>query len=150
MAMADDLGTYVTVLVLGVGAALLVGQVLLRTGRPILEEAFGDQRVANSVNGLLAVLFHLGALGALALISTVDVPAAGPVQTVVTKLGIVLLILGAVAGLIILMLTRLRARSRQQAVREMSVQLDAARRQVATNLPTAQTPAVGIGPDPQR
>jgi len=118
--MADDLGTYVTVLALGIGAALLVGQVLLRTGQAILEEAFADQRVASSVNRLLAVLFHLGALGVLALISAVDVPVTGAVQTVVTKLGIVLLILGAAHGLLVLMLTRIRDRSRYQSMRELS------------------------------
>lgn len=143
--MADDLGTYVVVLLLGIGAALLVGQVLLRTGQAILEEAFGDQKVARSVNGLLAVLFHLGALGVLAVISTVDVPVTGAVQTVVTKLGIVLLILGAAHGLLILMLTRIRAHSRRQAVRELSFQLDAARRQVTTNLTAGQPPVAGIG-----
>lgn len=128
--MANDLGSYVVVLVLGIGAALVVGQVLLRTGQAVLEQAFGDQRVAHSVNGLLAVLFHLGALGVLALISTVDVPVTGTVQTVVTKLGVVLLILGAAHGLLLLMLTRIRARSREQAV---------------PNPPAVQPPIVGIG-----
>lgn len=97
--MADDLGTYVLVLLLGIGAVLAVGQVLLRTGQAILEEAFGDQRVARSVNGLL-----------------------------------------------ILMLTRIRARSRRQAEREMSFQLDAARRQAVTDPPATQPPPImGIG-----
>ncbi|MGQ0773384.1 MAG: hypothetical protein ACT4NY_03035 [Pseudonocardiales bacterium] len=133
--MDDDLGIYVTVLLLGIGAVLLVGQVLFRTGQAVLEEAFRDQRVARSVNGLLAVLFHLGAFGVLAVISTVDVPVTGAMQTVVTKFGIVLLVLGAAHGLLILMLTRIRTRNRGQAEREMSFQLDAARRQAATNPP---------------
>lgn len=113
--MADDLGTYLVVLVLGIGLALVVGQVLLRTGQAILEEALGDQRVARSVNRLFAVLFHLGALGVLALISTIGVPVDGTVQTVVTKLGIILLILGVAHGLLMLTLARIRARSREQA-----------------------------------
>ncbi|MGH3797321.1 MAG: hypothetical protein ACRDSP_20800 [Pseudonocardiaceae bacterium] len=143
--MGDGLGTYVVVLVLGIGSVLLVGQVLLRTGQAILEEAF-EQRVANSVNRLLSVLFHLGALGILALISTVDVPVTGAVQTVVTKLGIVLLILGMAHGLLILMLTRLRARSReQQALDKMRSRLDVAGRQVSTEPPGAQAPILGIG-----
>jgi len=37
---------------------------------------------------------------------------AGAVQTVVTKLGIVLLIVGVAHGLLLLMLTRIRTRSR--------------------------------------
>jgi hypothetical protein len=145
MVMNDGLGTYVVVLVLGIGSALLVGQVLLRTGQAILEEAF-EQRVANSVNRLLCVLFHLGALGVLALISTVDVPVTGAVQTVVTKFGIVLLLLGLAHGLLILMLTRLRNRSREQRVLDSrNFRLDVTGRQVATDPAPVQGPVVGIG-----
>lgn len=136
--MPDDLGTYVVVLVLGIGAVLAVGQVLLRTGRAILEDAFGGQQVAHSVNGLFAVLFHLGALGMLAVISRVDVSGTSAVQTVVTTLGIILLILGAALGLFILALTRIRAHSRRQAEREMSLQLQAARRPAATDAPIVE------------
>lgn len=113
-AMDNDLGTYVVVLVLGIASTLLVGQVLLRTGQAILEDAFTEQRTARSINRLVAVLFHLGALGVLALVSTVDVPVSGVVQTVVTKLGIVLLILGAAHGLAIMLLSRIRTRSQEQ------------------------------------
>jgi hypothetical protein len=112
--MGNDLGTYVVVLVLGIASTLLVGQVLLRTGQAILEDAFTEQRTARSINRLVAVLFHLGALGVLALVSAVDVPVSGAVQTVVTKLGIVLLILGAAHGLVIMLLSRIRTRGQEQ------------------------------------
>ncbi len=145
------MGTYVVVLVLGVVSALVVGQVLLRTGRAILEEAFGERKVANSVNQLLAVLFHLGALGVLALISSVEVPVTGAVQTVVTKLGIVLLILGVAHGLLILMLTRIRARSREQeTLDKMNYWFDTAHRRVVTEPSPVQEPVLGIGPNAQR
>lgn len=145
MVMSDGLGTYVVVLVLGIGSALLVGQVLLRTGQALLEEAF-EKRVANSVNRLLSVLFHLGALGVLALISTVDVPVTGAVQTVVTKLGVVLLVLGLAHGLLILMLTRLRNRSREQRVPDpRGFRFDVTGRQAVTDPAPAQGPIVGIG-----
>ncbi|HEX2297894.1 MAG TPA: hypothetical protein VHH34_05155 [Pseudonocardiaceae bacterium] len=143
------MATYVLVLVLGVVSVLLVGQVLLRTGRAILEEAFGGRRVANSVNQLLSVLFHLGALGVLALISTVEVPVTGETQTVVTKLGLILVILGVAHGLIVLLLTRLRARSRErETLDKMNAWFDAARRSAAVG-PAAQ-PVVGPGPSQQR
>lgn len=117
--------TYALVLGLGVVCALIVGQVLLRTGRAILEEAFGDRRVANSLNQLLAVLFHLGALGVLAVISTIEVPVTGAVQTVVTKLGVVLLILGVAHGLLVVLLSRIRARGRErEALDKMNVWFD--------------------------
>lgn len=145
------MGTYVVVLVLGVVSALVVGQVLLRTGRAILEEAFGERKVANSVNQLLTVLFHLGALGVLALISSVEVPVTGAVQTVVTKLGIILLILGVAHGLLILMLTRIRARSREQeTLDKMNYWFDTARRRVVTDPSPVQEPVLGIGPNTTR
>ena len=145
MVMSDGLGGYVVVLVLGIGSALLVGQVLLRTGQAILEEAF-EQRVANSVNRLLSVLFHLGALGVLALISTIDVPVSGAVQTVVTKLGIILLVLGLAHGLLILMLTRLRNRSRERrAPDSRGFRFDVTGRQAATDPAPAQGPVAGSG-----
>lgn len=140
---------YVLVLVLGVLSVLIVGQVLLRTGRAILEEAFGERRVANSVNQLLAVLFHLGALGVLALISTVELPVTGVTQTVVTKLGLILVILGVAHGLLILLLTRFRVLSRERETLErMNVWFDAARRQAAAG--SAPQPVVGTGPSQQR
>jgi hypothetical protein len=136
--------SYVLVLGLGVLAVLFVGQVLLRTGRAILEEAFGERRVANSVNQLLAVLFHLGALGVLALISTVELPVTGATQTVVTKLGLILVILGVAHGLLVLLLTRLRARSRQrETLDKMNAWFDAARRQVPVR--SAAQPVVEAG-----
>ncbi|MFN2494730.1 MAG: hypothetical protein ABR608_02310 [Pseudonocardiaceae bacterium] len=141
--MTDDQGIYLLVLVLGVGAALIVGQVLLRTGQALLEEAFAGQRVANSINRLVAVLFHLGALGVIALISTVDVPVTGAVQTVVTKLGIVLLILGLAHGLVLLLLTRMRARNRYQ---RRHLPYDDARHQVSTHSPASQAPIIELGP----
>ncbi|HEX2300822.1 MAG TPA: hypothetical protein VHH34_20330 [Pseudonocardiaceae bacterium] len=96
---------------------------MLRTGRATQEEAFGDQRVVNSLNQLLAVLFHLGALGVLAVISTVEV--TGAVQTVVTKPGIVLLILGVAHGLLVLLLSRIRARGRErETLDKMNVWFD--------------------------
>ncbi|MGH4025391.1 MAG: hypothetical protein ACRDRV_12520 [Pseudonocardiaceae bacterium] len=143
------MAAYVLVLVLGVVSVLIVGQVLLRTGRAILEEALGERRVANSVNQLLAVLFHLGALGVLALISTVELPVTGVTQTVVTKLGLILVILGVAHGLLVLLLTRFRARSRErETLDKMNVWFDAARRQAAVG--PAQQPVVGAGPSQQR
>jgi hypothetical protein len=140
----NDLGTYVTVLVLGVLSALLVGQVLLRTGQTMLEDAFTERRTAKSVNRMLAMLFHLGALGVLAVISTVDVPVSGAVQTVVTKLGIILLILGVAHGLLILMLNRIRNRSREQrALDRMGAQFDMTQRRSPGDPVVPQAPVVG-------
>ncbi|HET8642650.1 MAG TPA: hypothetical protein VFM37_11975 [Pseudonocardiaceae bacterium] len=110
--MDDNLNTnaYLAFLILGTGLTLLVGQLLIRSGRPYLEEVFGDSKVAGSVTRLLAVLFHLFVLGVLLLISTVDVPVEGALQAVITKLGVVLLILGVAQGGTMLVLSKLRER----------------------------------------
>jgi hypothetical protein len=110
--MDDNLntGAYVAFLILGTGLTLIVGQLLIRSGRPYLEEVFGDRKVAGSVTRLLAVLFHLLVLGVLALISTVDVPVEGAVQAVITKLGVVLLVLGLAQGGTMVVLSKLRER----------------------------------------
>lgn len=110
--MDDNLNTnaYIAFLILGTGLTLLVGQLLIRSGRPYLEEVFEERRVAVSVLRLLTVLFHLLVLGVLALISTIDVPVEGAVQAVVTKLGIVLLVLGIAQGGTMVVLAKLRER----------------------------------------
>jgi hypothetical protein len=112
----DNLNTsaYVTFLIIGIGLTLLVGQLLVRSGRPYLEEVFNDNKVAASVTRLLTVLFHLLVLGVLALISTIDVPVEGAVQAVVTKLGVVLLVLGIAQGGTMLVLSKLRERRMAQ------------------------------------
>ena len=112
--MDSNLAAYLVLLVTGTALTLLVGQLLIRSGQVYLEQVFDDQRLATSVNRLLAVLFHLVMLGVLALISTIDVPVDGTTQAVVTKLGVVLLVLGAGHAATLLGLSRLRDRRRAQ------------------------------------
>jgi uncharacterized membrane protein HdeD (DUF308 family) len=110
----SNLAGYLTFVAVGAALTVVVGRLLIRSGQVYLEEAFGDQRMATSANRLLAVLFHLVMLGVLAIISTVDVPVDGVAQAVVTKLGVVLLVLGAGHGATMLGLSRLRSRRRAQ------------------------------------
>jgi len=110
----DSLAGYLTFVAFGTALTLLVGQLLIRSGQVYLEETFDDERLAASVNRLLAVLFHLIMLGVLAVISTIDVPVSGAAQTVVTKLGVVLLVLGAGHAGTMWGLGRLRTRRTEQ------------------------------------
>jgi hypothetical protein len=107
----DPISLYVTVVVLGALLTVLVGALLYRNGEPFLDEVFADQEKARSVNRLLVVLFNLVVLGILALFSVVDVPwVSGAFQIVVTKLGVVLLVLGIAHGTTMVALSRIRAR----------------------------------------
>jgi hypothetical protein len=105
--MDTDLVSYLVMLVVGTALTTVVGAILRRSGQSLLEEVYPAERAAGLAR-LVAVGFYLVALGVLALISTVDVPVQGLIQVQVTKLGVVLLILGAAYGLTLLVLGRLR------------------------------------------
>ncbi|MGH3910941.1 MAG: hypothetical protein ACRDRM_08915 [Pseudonocardiaceae bacterium] len=107
-------GTYLTVLFFGIVLTIVVGQILIRSGRPFLEDVFREPDTARSVTRLLVVLFHLVVLGVIALVATLDVTFDHPVQTIVVRLGLVLLVLGVAYAGTLFSLARLRARRRVQ------------------------------------
>jgi hypothetical protein len=108
----NETSQYVFMLAASIGLTFMVGRVLRTAGRPFLDEVFADPAVAESVNRLLAVLFHLVTLGVLALIARVDVGGGGVLQSLVTRLGVVLLVLGLAHGISMLVLLRVRDRRR--------------------------------------
>lgn len=112
--MDNSTDTYLVFVILGVLLVAMVGQLLVRAGQVYLEEVFPERRVASSVSKLLAVMFYLFALGLLGIISTMDVPVEGSAQTVVTKLGVVLFVLGIVYAAAMAALSRIRARRQEQ------------------------------------
>jgi hypothetical protein len=97
-----DTNSYVTFLLIGALLVLVDGQVIYRNGRRYLQQSTPNAS-AESLTRLVTVLFHFVVLGVLALISTIDVPADTPVEGVVVRLGIVLII-------IVLSLGRIRER----------------------------------------
>lgn len=111
-------GGYIALVIIGVLITLGVGQLLFRSGEPFLEDVFQNKDTARSLNRLLSVLFHLLTLAVLAMISIVEVPSADTpvVQSVVFKIGVVLLIVGIAYGVSMLVLLRIRERRRQAAV----------------------------------
>ncbi len=128
--MNDGVGVNVTVLLIGLVITLIVGQILIRAGQDILQEVFTNRDTARSVSRLLAVLFHLVALGILLLISTADVPTEGVFETVALKIGVVLLVLGAAYGGTMLVLARIRSKRQEQALAdEMNAQFEVSRQQ---------------------
>jgi hypothetical protein len=89
---------YLIYLVASVLLTVWVGRSLFSNGRPFLVSVFQEQGLADSVNRLLVVGFYLVNLGAAALlINAGGAPAsfADMVQETVTRLGVVLLVLGA-------------------------------------------------------
>ncbi|MEJ2862725.1 hypothetical protein [Actinomycetospora flava] len=125
-----DTGTYIFIVVVGAIITLVVGQILMRSGIGFLRDVFDSEEVARSTNRLLGVLFHLVALGFLALISTYrPFDVQGDVQIIVTQLGGVMLVLGILHGLTLLLLARVRSRRRSETLEsEMTAQYEQQRR----------------------
>lgn len=111
-----DTAQYLTLLAVSVGLTFLVGRLLVVAGAPFLMEVFRDAKVTRSVNLLLSVLFHLITLGVLAIISVITVQAGNPLQNLVMRLGVVLLVLGVAYGISMLVLIRVRERRRADKI----------------------------------
>lgn len=109
---------YILLLAISVALTVTVGRILVLAGEPFLQEVFHDEGVTRSVNRLLSVLFHLVTLGVLAIISVAEVNAGSALQSLVVKLGVVLLVLGAAYGISMLVLIRIRERRRANEVSE--------------------------------
>ncbi len=138
--MNDGVGINVTVLLIGLVLTLIVGQILIRAGQEFLQEVFNSRGTARSVSRLLAVLFHLVVLGILFLISTTAVPTDGAFETVITKIGLVLLVLGAAHGGTMLALARIRSKRQEQVLAdEMNAQFEVGRQQQG-KYPSGQYP----------
>src|SRR5512139_2893078 len=90
-----DTNSYVTFLIIGVVLVLIDGQIVYRSGRTFLTEAYREPEAARSIVQLVAVLFHLVVLGLLALLSVIDINTGSPVRDVVVNVGVTLLVLAA-------------------------------------------------------
>jgi hypothetical protein len=115
----DDLRfiQYVAYLAASVLLTLWVGQSLHRNGRPFLVDVMNNTALADSVNHLLLVGFYLVNLGVAALLINTGGSVGSPadvVQTLATRLGLVLLVLGGMhfGNLIVLSSLRRSAQAR--------------------------------------
>ena len=92
-----------------------VGNTLYRNGRPFLVSVFKEDGLADSVNRLLVVGFYLINFGAAALlINTGDTPPSvtDMVKQTVTRIGVVLLVLGFMHFNNLMILRAIRRRDR--------------------------------------
>jgi hypothetical protein len=133
-----DSNSYVLFLVIGTALVLIDGQIIYRNGRRFLQQATPNAP-AESLTKLVSVLFHLGTLGVLALLSVVDVPTEDQAKGVVVRLGITLLVIGVAHWIAVSSLARIRDReefdevaSEREARRQAN---DAAMRAQGTYVP---------------
>jgi hypothetical protein len=104
-----DLGYLAT----SVGLTAWVAHVLFRNGQVFLDDALGNERLAKSVNHLLVVGFYLLNLGYATVAIRVANSAAtvtDAIETLSVKIGLVLLVLGAVHFFNLYVLSRFRRR----------------------------------------
>jgi hypothetical protein len=108
-------GAYVAYLTISVGLTVWVARTLVKNGRIFLVDSFlGNEALADSVNRLLAVGFYLINVGYVALAlkygpKPIDLPQA--IESLSTKVGLVLLVLGAMHFFNLYIFSRLRRRA---------------------------------------
>lgn len=96
--MTPLVASYGIYLVISLGLTVWVARTLFRHGARFLIDVFGDETLADSVNHLLVVGFYLINLGYVALALKVDTPPQDVGQVIEAlsgKVGLVLLVLGA-------------------------------------------------------
>ncbi|GGR53864.1 MULTISPECIES: hypothetical protein [Streptomyces] len=105
---------YVIYLVVSIALTIWVARTLSRNGRIFLADVLrGDERLADAVNHLLVVGFYLVNLGFVALYLSDDdtvQDTRGIFEALSTKLGVVLLVLGAMHLGNVYVLNRIRRR----------------------------------------
>lgn len=110
--MNEKVMTYAMYLALAVPVTIWVARTLYRNGRVFLVRCFkGDEELANSVNHLLVVGFYLVNLGFVAMYLRLDRPVeqvTGVFEAVSAKIGIVLLVLGAMHFLNMFVFAKIR------------------------------------------
>ena len=107
------LGTYLIYLAISVGLTWWVARTLFRNGQVFIDDALRNERLAASVNHLLVVGFYLLNLGYIAIALKVTGPiesGSAAMEALAWKLGLVLLVLGAMHLSNVYVLSRFRRR----------------------------------------
>jgi hypothetical protein len=118
--MTPIVWTYIVYIALSIPLTIWVAQTLHKNGRVFLIDSFrGNERLAESVNHLLVVGFYLINIGYVALalkerIAPTDVREV--FETISRKIGVVMLVLGAMHFFNIFVFSKMRRRALLQAV----------------------------------
>ena len=104
--------TYGIYLILSLGLTIWVARTLFQNGRVFLVDVFaGNEALADSVNHLLVVGFYLINLGFVSLALKIDSPvstAQASIEVLASKMGFVLLVLGAMHFFNLFLFSRVR------------------------------------------
>src|SRR5213593_2571568 len=109
------IGCYISYLVISLAVTIWVAKTLHKNGRIFLVDAFrGNEAVADSVNHLLVVGFYLINIGYVALaLKQGQAPndLQGVMEVLSTKVGVVLLVLGAMHFFNLFVFSKMRRRA---------------------------------------
>jgi len=115
MGFVGLLVTYTAYLAISVCLTVWVARTLHKNGRIFLVDSFlGNEALADSVNHLLVVGFYLINVGFVTLALKYNAAAASPqeaIETLSTKIGLVLLVLGGMHFFNLLVFSRMRKRA---------------------------------------
>ena len=120
--MTPIVWTYIVYIALSIPLTIWVAHTLYKNGRVFLIDSFrGNERLADSVNHLLVVGFYLINIGYVALslkerIAPTDVREV--LETISRKIGVVMLVLGAMHFFNILVFSKMRRRALLQEFHE--------------------------------
>ena len=113
--MTPIVWTYIIYIALSIPLTVWVAQTLYKNGRVFLVDSFrGNEPLANSVNRLLVVGFYLINIGYVALAlkeRIVPTDVREVLETVSRKIGVVMLVLGAMHFFNILVFSKMRRRA---------------------------------------
>jgi hypothetical protein len=108
-------GTYITYLAISISLTVWVARTLVKNGRVFLVDSFlGNEALADSVNHMLAAGFYLVNAGYVSLaLKYGDKPAdlAQAIESLSTKVGLVLLVLGVMHFFNLYVFSRMRRRA---------------------------------------
>ncbi|MGZ3654435.1 MAG: hypothetical protein ACXVCS_02710 [Bdellovibrionota bacterium] len=120
--MNITLVTYLVYLIISASLTLWVGRTLFKNGRFFIVEAFnGNEQAADSVNHLLLVGFYLVNFGFVSLFLRMgdrpQTPLEG-IEYISTKLGVVLVVLGAMHFFNMRNISNMRSSAKRKAAAE--------------------------------
>jgi|TARA_B110000914_G_scaffold129780_2_gene113420 hypothetical protein len=112
--MNETAATYALYLLIAIPVTIWVARTLHKNGRVFLVECFdGDTEMADSVNHLLVVGFYLINIGFVTLylkLDTIVLGTTGIFEALSGKLGVVLLVLGAMHFFNLFLFSRVRSK----------------------------------------
>ncbi|WP_051899274.1 hypothetical protein [Sciscionella sediminilitoris] len=113
----NDYGSAALFLALGVLLIGLDGYLITGNGRVFLRDTYQSAEAAAAANRLTVALFHLVALGLLALLAIAP-PSGGGFLAVLGRLGVLLLVLAAIHGATMGVFSLLRSRQHEARLLE--------------------------------